>query len=275
MAENDDAAAAPPDPREYAGPIQDFFQQVAAGVIKAQQDLDQKSQNYLDGKPVVPTVFRIPKVTAEFMLAAEKSSSTGINFIVAVSKARREAMQQKLSFEIIAVPPPLNPPQEEEFGDAQPDEAGGGAAPARLAAQASAGETASPNTTATEPPAATESPAEAGDEPSSAFPRTEFNTALFGVTNDGDADDDEKAIAQELQKEDNAKRWVPINFGTHWVVLCSPKPASRKTLLIAVATRDFTDIEVYTNELPERSTKFKRILERLAVLAAQAADART
>ena len=98
MAQNDEGVTAPPDPNEYAGPIQNFFQQVAQGVVRAQQSLDRESEKYLNGRPLIslPTVFRIPKVTAEFMLAAEKGSEAGIKFIVAVSKTRREAMQQKL-----------------------------------------------------------------------------------------------------------------------------------------------------------------------------------
>src|SRR5690242_9599540 len=53
--------------------VEDFFKQVADGVVKAQQDLDIRSEEYLRNRSPIsaPAVFRIPKVTAEFTLGAE------------------------------------------------------------------------------------------------------------------------------------------------------------------------------------------------------------
>src|SRR5262245_10833323 len=69
---------APPDD----GGIERFFESVGAGVVDAQQRLDDQSLAYLAqrGAASMPTLFRIPRVTAELKFAMESSAKRALNF---------------------------------------------------------------------------------------------------------------------------------------------------------------------------------------------------
>ncbi|HEX7312732.1 MAG TPA: hypothetical protein VF297_02365 [Pyrinomonadaceae bacterium] len=88
-----------------------FFASVANGYIKAQTNLDLASSDYLKaslGKPhVLPSVFRIPKLSAEVKFALNEISSETVNLIFFKNQTSSEARnEQTVQFEIVAAPPP-------------------------------------------------------------------------------------------------------------------------------------------------------------------------
>lgn len=89
--------------------IEQFFETVGKGVIAAQKNLDRDSTKYVLGRPelVHPTLFRIPKVNAEIHFAIEDMTKEGFNvFVYGASETRRIEQQHKVSFDIVAAPPP-------------------------------------------------------------------------------------------------------------------------------------------------------------------------
>ena len=87
--------------------IAGFFESVGDSLVQAQRSLDEKTESYLGSKPLLPGAFRIPKVEAEIHFSIENLHSKGFNvFIAKDEKQRQEAQQQKISFELVAAPPP-------------------------------------------------------------------------------------------------------------------------------------------------------------------------
>jgi hypothetical protein len=89
--------------------LENFFQMVGEGVVAAQHKLDEQSQQYLNTRPDFsqPSVFRIPKVGAEIQFAMESTQTKGFNvFVYGSQDTRQESQQHKVSFDIIAAPPP-------------------------------------------------------------------------------------------------------------------------------------------------------------------------
>jgi len=90
----------------------DFLHSVGKSVINAQEEIDIESMKYLQGvknNPYLqPSTFRIPSVKAEMKFALEKTKGKrlGLVFYRRTQQAR-EQHQQSLSFEIKAVPPPV------------------------------------------------------------------------------------------------------------------------------------------------------------------------
>lgn len=83
---------------------------LANGMVTAQRNLDRASLDYSRGRSrdaaVVPTSFRIPKLTAGFHFSIDRVAQTGIDLLLwHSSKETRERNQQSVSFDIIAVPP--------------------------------------------------------------------------------------------------------------------------------------------------------------------------
>lgn len=132
-------------------PISSFFEAVGTGIVVAQRQLDDQSYKYNEGKPLVdsdpqrekpemPTLFRIPRVSAEIQFNIRSASESGFNILIAQSKEEQEqSVQQKVSFEVVAAPPPPrpnNPPPplgelqtNSLTGNPETDNAGTGAAP--------------------------------------------------------------------------------------------------------------------------------------------------
>jgi hypothetical protein len=103
---------ATPSPPE-AVDIVDFFNKVSAGVVNAQRNLDEQSADYLKtvaAQPhALPSIFRIPKVTAEMKFALQTSKKTGIDLLFYKDLTQaQELNQQTLQFDIVAAPPPPN-----------------------------------------------------------------------------------------------------------------------------------------------------------------------
>lgn len=88
-----------------------FLASVSNSVVDAQQDLDDKSREYLEisqkWEHVLPSVFRLPKVTADVKFAFEKVDGKTVNLIFFKSTTqRKELHQQSMHFEIVSAPPP-------------------------------------------------------------------------------------------------------------------------------------------------------------------------
>jgi len=89
-----------------------FFASVGEGLIGAQRALDQQSEQYVrslgDRATALPSVFRVPKVSAELQFAIEIIDEKRIDIIFAAKESsQRRAMQQKIAFDIVAMPPPV------------------------------------------------------------------------------------------------------------------------------------------------------------------------
>jgi hypothetical protein len=86
-------------------PISDFFDDVASSLVEAQQRLDQRSLRYLDGRPLLPTTYRIPSLHAEMSFAVEATRGKRIKARLYREEQRQQAKrEQRLSFDILAAP---------------------------------------------------------------------------------------------------------------------------------------------------------------------------
>lgn len=101
------AAAQDPIPFEFG----DFFKKVADGFIRAQQNLDAASAQYLTAvskQPhALPSVFRIPRVAADVKFALEHKDGKSINLLFFKDENVSTTLnQQTVQFEIVSAPPP-------------------------------------------------------------------------------------------------------------------------------------------------------------------------
>lgn len=103
------SGAVPPSPNAIQ--LSTFFAEVGRGLVDAQRELDSESRRYLEETRNsqgfgLPSVFRVPKVSAEFQMALENKDEKGFNVIVfSKEDSERRAMQQKVSFDIVSIPP--------------------------------------------------------------------------------------------------------------------------------------------------------------------------
>jgi hypothetical protein len=87
--------------------ISDVFREVGQSVVLAQRELDEQSRAYQRTSPLLPAMFRIPKVTAELQFALETTQSTSLNVLIfGTSKKQREAQQHKIQVDVVAAPLP-------------------------------------------------------------------------------------------------------------------------------------------------------------------------
>ncbi len=93
--------------------LEAFFTQVGRSLVSAQQQLDQRSQEYTaqltaeGADPSMATLYRIPKVSAELKFAIENVSKKGINLLVHKAGSQSSVLnQQSVNFEIAAIPAP-------------------------------------------------------------------------------------------------------------------------------------------------------------------------
>jgi len=106
------ASASAAEGAERAGhrgqPIASFFETVGQGVVDAQRRLDRQSLDYMaQARGFPPTMFRLPKASAEIQFGIEDVSTEGFNIFIATSEdTRRESMQHKVSFDIVSSPLP-------------------------------------------------------------------------------------------------------------------------------------------------------------------------
>lgn len=94
--------------------IGSFIEQFGEGVVNAQEELDKKSKAYLSKlqsrdeiNVALPSLYRIPKASAELSFSMEYEKERGFNlFVYGKKDTRTERQQQKISFDIVAAPPP-------------------------------------------------------------------------------------------------------------------------------------------------------------------------
>lgn len=89
----------------------EFFAKVSAGVVDAQRNLDDQSLDYLKtvaAQPhALPSIFRIPKVSAEMKFAINTKDSKTVGFLFYKGQTEAEQQhQQTVQFDIVSTPPP-------------------------------------------------------------------------------------------------------------------------------------------------------------------------
>ncbi len=89
----------------------EFLTTTGAALVATQRQLDTQSKAYLDslaGSPhVLPSVFRIPKLSGEMKFALERVAGQKLNLVFYGKEEKNTALnQQSMSFEIVSAPPP-------------------------------------------------------------------------------------------------------------------------------------------------------------------------
>lgn len=86
----------------------EFFKEVGVGLVEAQKRMDDASRQYLAGvsgqRFLQPSIFRIPKLTAQMRFALEKKKSEG--FALFFNREDTQSHQQSVEFEVVSAPPP-------------------------------------------------------------------------------------------------------------------------------------------------------------------------
>lgn len=90
--------------------ISDFLSTIGQSVVASQEALDEQSIRYLQSisdRPFIPpTLFRIPKISAELKVGLSRGRRRELSIIIASSKEELNQMnEQTINFEIAAVPP--------------------------------------------------------------------------------------------------------------------------------------------------------------------------
>ena len=93
--------------------LQSFLETVGSSLIKAQQSLNQQSQEYSQAAAaefkglVPPSQFLIPSVKAEMTVGLDQMQEHTLNLILIKDSVTRENyVQSKISFDLVAAPPP-------------------------------------------------------------------------------------------------------------------------------------------------------------------------
>jgi hypothetical protein len=90
----------------------EFFKTVGTGLVAAQEQMDAASVEYLKGisgkSHLLPSVFRIPRVTAEMKFALTKGVKEKFDILIFGKDTLAETMhQQSVHFEVVSAPPPV------------------------------------------------------------------------------------------------------------------------------------------------------------------------
>jgi hypothetical protein len=99
------------DGKGVSSSFDDFFGAVASSFANAQQNLDNKTKEYLAGiqnqKECMPTAFRISKVSADMKFAVDSVDSHSVGIIFYKDTSSTEIQnQQQVHFEMVAAPTP-------------------------------------------------------------------------------------------------------------------------------------------------------------------------
>lgn len=116
--------AGPPPSHQEFSQFAKFLADIGKSMVETQRMMDHVSREYIlenqDKNYVFPTVFRIPKLTAELKIALDTESSGKMNVIVASKKTTsKELNEQTIQFEIIAAP---LPPEALPYKNSEDDE---------------------------------------------------------------------------------------------------------------------------------------------------------
>ncbi len=103
------AAVAGADPEGVAFPA--FLEMISKSVVRAQEMLDGESERYIreaKGRPhALPSLFRMPKVTAQMKFGLDVSEGGGLNLLFYSRKHETTTRnEQAIEFEVISVPAP-------------------------------------------------------------------------------------------------------------------------------------------------------------------------
>ena len=98
-----------PDPEGVAFPA--FLEMISKSVVRAQEMLDGESERYIreaKGRPhALPSLFRMPKVTAQMKFGLDVSEGGGLNLLFYSRKHETTTRnEQAIEFEVISVPAP-------------------------------------------------------------------------------------------------------------------------------------------------------------------------
>lgn len=88
-----------------------FLAQMGSAMVNAQRDLDSQSLKYLedsrDSRHVLPSIFRVPKLSAEMKFALETEEGKVKNLIFFKNtELAKEMHQQSMQFDVVSAPPP-------------------------------------------------------------------------------------------------------------------------------------------------------------------------
>jgi hypothetical protein len=93
--------------------LADFFKNVSKSMIGAQDDLNDRSLDYVTRsrrKRLPPSYFAIPNVKAEMKVGFNRATEKGMNVILFKSSTQKqEYAESTVSFELVAAPPPPGP----------------------------------------------------------------------------------------------------------------------------------------------------------------------
>jgi hypothetical protein len=91
----------------------EFLGEVGRSMVTAQEALDAQSKKYQasPGGQAMPSLFRLPRLSAGMRFAIEESTGSKLNlFFYSRQSAASETYQHTLDFEMVAVPPPPGGP---------------------------------------------------------------------------------------------------------------------------------------------------------------------
>jgi hypothetical protein len=102
------AAASGP---EQATTFREFFLAVGSGLVDAQKQLDVRSREYLgsvaSSQFLLPSVFRIPKLSAEMKFSLQNDGKEKFNVIFYGKESSSQSLnQQSVQFDVVSAPPP-------------------------------------------------------------------------------------------------------------------------------------------------------------------------
>jgi hypothetical protein len=88
-----------------------FFSSVGRALVDAQELLDRHSEDYLRSiggrSHILPSVFRIPKLSAEIKFALKEATGEKVNLVFYSTQSEAETLhQQSVQFDIVSIPPP-------------------------------------------------------------------------------------------------------------------------------------------------------------------------
>ena len=89
----------------------DFLSTIGIAMLDTQRQLDSESLAYLQENThnphVLPSIFRIPKLSAEMKFALEKQTEKEVNLVFFKNQnLAKELHQQSIKFELVSAPPP-------------------------------------------------------------------------------------------------------------------------------------------------------------------------
>ncbi len=101
------AGDAPDESNSFA----DFFREIGEGLLETQQELDRRTDRYLQSirnRPhLLPSVFRVPEVSGRLKVGLHQQKDRKLNFIVfGSSTSAKKWAEHEIDFKMAAVPPP-------------------------------------------------------------------------------------------------------------------------------------------------------------------------